>query len=221
MKYFTEDFLQFLKELPANNNSEWFNTNRKRYEKEVKYPFEIFVTDLVKELQDFIPNLESQPKNYIFRINRDIRFSKDKSPYKIHVSAAIAPGGKKDFSFPGLYIQLAAEDCRIYSGLYELSALELEKVRVKIATETDRFLALINDENFKKTFNTIQGEKYKKVPKGYEETFAKTTLILNKNFYYYQILPAEMILEDNFLSNIIEKYKPALALNQFFAEALR
>ncbi len=221
MKYFTENFLQFLKELPSNNNSEWFNGNRNRYEKDVKNPFEIFVTDLVRELKKYIPNLESQPKNYIFRINRDIRFSKDKSPYKIHVSAAIAPGGKKDFSFPGLYIQLAAEDCRIYSGLYELSALELEKVRVKIATETDRFLALINDENFKKTFNTIQGEKYKKVPKGYEETFAKTELILNKNFYYYQIFPAEIALKDNFLNFVLEKYKPTLQLNTFFAEALQ
>lgn len=221
MKYFTESFLQFLKELPANNNSEWFNANRKRYENEVKKPFEIFVTDLVKELQHFIPNLENQPKNYIFRINRDIRFSKDKSPYKIHVSAAIAPGGKKDFSFPGLYIQLAAEDCRIYSGLYELSTLELEKVRVKIATETDRFLALINDKNFKETFGNIQGEKYKKTPKGYEETFAKTELILNKNFYYYQIFPTEIVLNNDFLPYIIEKYKPTLQLNTFFAEALR
>jgi len=147
MKYFDKNFIDFLKELPANNNSEWFNTNRKRYETEVKKPFEFFVTDLIHKMKAHFPVLDITHKDAIFRINRDIRFSKDKSPYKIHVSAAVAPGGKKDLTNPGLYIQLSAEDVRLYSGLYELSNLDLEKIRVKIASETDRFLKIIQKVN--------------------------------------------------------------------------
>ena len=96
MSYFSEDFLRFFKELAGNNNKEWFDLNRKRYFKEVKDPFHHFIEDLIAAVQKEDSNVNIAPKDAIFRINRDVRFSKDKTPYKLQVSAIISKGGKKD-----------------------------------------------------------------------------------------------------------------------------
>ena len=92
MAFFTPDFLQFFIELAPNNNKDWFDINRKRYENSVKEPFKKFVQQLIGELAKSNPAFESlEAKDCIFRINRDVRFSKDKIPYKMMVSAVIAP----------------------------------------------------------------------------------------------------------------------------------
>ena len=104
MKYFTQDYLDFFKELAANNHKEWFDENRKRYEKSVKDPFKKFVEALIAETHKFDPSVNIEAKDAIFRINRDIRFSKDKTPYKLDRSAIISSGGRKDHSIPGFYI---------------------------------------------------------------------------------------------------------------------
>ena len=99
--YFSPDFLQFFKELAANNHKEWFDENRKRYETVVKKPFEVFVQHAIDEMAKLDPRLsELDPKKCIFRINRDIRFSKDKAPYKLNRSAAISVGGRNDMIEP-------------------------------------------------------------------------------------------------------------------------
>ena len=90
MKYFTKDFAAFFKDLEKNNNREWFHENKKRYEDSVKNPFHNFVEELIGGLSDIFPTLTIQPKDAIFRIHRDVRFSKDKTPYKIHASALIS-----------------------------------------------------------------------------------------------------------------------------------
>jgi len=83
MKYFNQNTLQFLKDLPINNNKEWFNANKEIYKKEVETPFKTFIFDLIIELQSSIPNLSVESKDCVFRIYKDVRFSKDKTPYKI------------------------------------------------------------------------------------------------------------------------------------------
>ena len=96
MQYFIPDFIEFFKELAANNNKDWFDINRKRYTDVIKEPFKKFVLDLIVEVGKVNPKIKDiEPKDCIFRINRDIRFSKDKTPYKMNVSALIAPGGKR------------------------------------------------------------------------------------------------------------------------------
>ena len=86
---FNEEYLDFFKELAQFNKKEWFDENRKRYEKSVKIPFKKFVTELIQEIQKIDPEVEIEAKDAVFRINRDIRFSKDKTPYKIQMSAIL------------------------------------------------------------------------------------------------------------------------------------
>jgi len=96
MSYFTKDFIKFLKGLNKNNEREWFHANKKDYVTHVKDPFKAFVQLIIDKMQKVDPTVVITPKDAIFRINRDIRFSKDKTPYKTNVSAAISAGGRKD-----------------------------------------------------------------------------------------------------------------------------
>ena len=97
MAYFTQDFLDFFKELAANNHKDWFHANKKRYEASVKDPFKLFVQDMIDKAAKVDGRFAGEAKNAIFRINRDIRFSKDKSPYKLQMGAVISPGGKRRY----------------------------------------------------------------------------------------------------------------------------
>ena len=105
MHFFEQDFIDFFKELQQNNHRDWFHSQKKRYENSVKQPFLIFVQEIINQMQDMDQAITMEAKEAMFRINRDIRFSKDKSPYKTHMAAIISAGGKKDMTTPGMYLQ--------------------------------------------------------------------------------------------------------------------
>ena len=140
MAFFTADFIQFFIDLAPNNHKDWFDENRSRYEDNVREPFKKFVGHLISELNKVNPNFKDlEPKDCIFRINRDIRFSKDKTPYKMNVSALMAVGGKKNYMGEGVYIELGPEHVRVYSGLYEVDKEALLQLREGIAQNLSEF----------------------------------------------------------------------------------
>jgi len=220
MTHFTPDFIQFLRELPANNNRDWFQENKKRYEKSVKIPFEKFISELIDELKKEDTRLKDiTAKECIFRINRDVRFSKDKSPYKIHVSALISPTGRKSVNGFGIYIELSGEHARLYSGAYMPSPDFLLKIRQKIYDEPEHLEKLVSDKKFKQHFGEIRGEKNKRINKPFSEIADQYPLILNKSFYYFKEYEPEIVLENDFVKQLIEDYKIIQPLNRFFEEA--
>ena len=101
MAFFTRDFIDFFKELSADNKKEWFDLNRKRYETSIKRPFAEFVQEMVDRIRADDPAVDISTKDAIFRINRDIRFSNDKTPYKTYMAALVSANGKKDKGTPG------------------------------------------------------------------------------------------------------------------------
>src|SRR5690606_5958345 len=125
----------FFKELEKNNNTEWFNENRKRYENAVKKPFAVFVEEVISRVRKLDPEVKIKPADAITRINKDIRFSKDKTPYNSYVGAIISPAGKKDKSVPGIFIQLSHGNVRVFGGAYVLEPAQLKKVREQIARD--------------------------------------------------------------------------------------
>ena len=165
MGYFDKDFIDFFSELKTNNNREWFAKKKLRYENSVKRPFEYFIQDMIYRIHEDDETLMVTPKECIFRIYRDIRFSKDKTPYKTFASAVIGNGGRKNYTDPGVYLELSSENLRLYSGIYQLSKQQLIKIRDFIASNLDKFNNLLKDKNFKKYFITIRGEQNKKIPK--------------------------------------------------------
>jgi len=220
MKYFTPDFLDFFKELAANNHKEWFDINRKRYEKSVKEPFKQFVEDLMDKIYEDDSNILMDASKSIFRINRDIRFSKDKTPYKTQVSAIISPGGKKDKTYPGVYIQLSPEDIRFYGGVYMPDKDQLYTMRTYIANNLKQFNNILSEAKFKKHFGTVHGEQHKRIPKEFQAVFKQQALIANKGFYYFKKLKASNVKKDNLLEQLMELYYISKPMKDFFTKAL-
>jgi uncharacterized protein (TIGR02453 family) len=142
--YFSKEFIAFFKNLSGNNSSEWFQANKKTYELNVKKPFEAFVADVIDIFRKYDTRISMTAKQAIFRINRDTRFSKDKSPYKTSMSAAISEGGK-DPGYPGLYIELNHEGITLIGGVYTVEKENLHKLRQAIAADLKGFQKLSTD----------------------------------------------------------------------------
>lgn len=219
-KYFNQDFHDFFKELAANNHKDWMDDNRKRYTKSVKEPFENFIKDLQAAVSNFDEEILIKPNNSIFRINRDIRFSKDKAPYKLDRSAIISKHGRKDKQYPGYYISISPSSTYIGGGAYFLENEALHKVRQEISYNLKEFNQLVSDKKFTQNFGEIKGEKAKRLPAEFQEDEQTQPLIANKGFYYMKDIDANSIFKDDFLASIVEKYKTAKPFNDFLRRAI-
>ena len=222
MKFFQEDFLKFFIELAPNNHKDWFDANRKRYETSVKEPFKDLVAHLISEMAKKDPTFkELEAKDCIFRINRDIRFAKDKQPYKLQVSAVIAPEGKKSKAVNGVYFELGPEKMRVYGGIYEIEKDDLLTVREGIAANPKKFKKAYEDPLFKKVFGEIRGERNKIIPKTLQEAAAKEPLVFNKQWYFYTEFEPETILADNLDEIILHCYEAGRPVELFFNELIK
>jgi uncharacterized protein (TIGR02453 family) len=215
MSYFTKEFIAFFKELEQNNSKDWFDENRKRYETVVKKPFKEFTTEIINQIHTIDSSIKIEAKNAITRINRDIRFSKDKTPYNIHVGAIISSAGRKDKSVPGIYVQLNAHSLNIFGGAHTIETKKLQKIRTKISNNLELFNDLINNTIFKNTFGEILGEKHKRIPKEFQEIEKTQPLIANKQLYFSASLSITTILDDDLIEIIINHFKIAKPLNEF------
>lgn len=222
MAFFQKDFLDFFIELAPNNNKDWFDFNRKRYEKSVKEPFKDFVTHIISKLakkDSAFKNLEA--KDCIFRINRDIRFSKDKEPYKLMVSAVVAPEGKKSKAVNGVYFELGPEHLRVYGGVHEIEKDDILIVREGIAKNIEKFQKVYKNPTFKKVFGEIIGDKNKIIPKELKEAAEKEPLIYNKQWYFYTEFKPEIILAENLDEIIVDCFEAGKPVEQFFNELIK
>ena len=220
MPFFNKNYLQFLKGLSENNNKEWFDENRKSYNDWVKRPFNEFVQLMIDKIQAHDNRVVVTPKDCIFRINRDIRFSADKTPYKTHMSALIGAGGKKDKSIPGIYFHFGTDNVSVYGGAHMLSKEQLHKVRQAIAFQPEEFQSLIKQPDFVSKFGSIQGEENKRLPKEFTAAAERQPLIYKKSFYFFHKAPAETVLMDNLDDWIMDFVHTARPINDFFFEAM-
>ena len=222
MSFFEPDFLQFFKDLAPNNNKDWFDANRKRYEEIVKIPFKKFVQHVISEMAKKDCAFKSlEAKDCIFRINRDVRFSKDKQPYKLMVSAIISPNGKKDRAINGVYFELTPEHVRVYGGVYEIEKEDLYIAREAIVNQLSEFKKAIENPMFVSVFQEIHGEKNKIIPKEFKVAAEKQPLIFNKQWYFYATFPANKVLENDLDKLILDCYDAGRPVEQFFQKVLQ
>lgn len=217
MQYFDKDFILFFSELEENNNKEWFQDNKKRYETHVKKPMLKFLTDVVAELRKYDSDITIEANTFIGRINNDIRFSKDKTPYKVRSFAHIQKGEKKD-PLPVIAFQMGAKDMGIMSGFYNPTKERLKLIRNNILKNPEKFKELYSTKEFKEKFNSIQGEAIKRIPLEYQEAFKVEPLIANKQFFYVKEFPSDIILTDKLLRLIIDSWKAAKQVNDYLSQ---
>lgn len=220
MTYIKKDFFDFFKELAANNHKDWFDENRKRYQNAVKLPFENLVNAIIENVSEWDEPLPISHKESVFRINRDIRFSSDKTPYKTNRTALISKYGRANKIYPGFYLFLSPEKAMIGGGAYFLEKEDLFKVRQEIAYNLEEFKELIENKDFKNTFGEVLGDKNKVAPKEFKEDVVNQPLLYNKGFYFMKELPAETALEDNAVTQFTNVMKKGLAFNAFLRRAL-
>ncbi len=220
MAWFTPDFNRFFIDLAKSNNKEWFDANRKRYEQSVKQPFEAFVAEAITRISKHDKAVAITPKEAIFRINKDIRFSKDKTPYKLEASAIISPAGRKDHSLPGLYFALGPESVKFYGGCYMPDKEQLFAIRTAIMNDGKGFRKAISGKAFVTLFKEVQGEANKVLPAEFKALVAKEPLIANKQFYVGAELPAKRVTDPALMDALMEHWLAMRPFNDWLAKAI-
>lgn len=218
MAWFTLDTIEFLRELALNNDREWFAANKKRYEKSVKGPMLEFAGEMIERMRALQPGITMLPKDSVFRIHRDTRFSKDKSPYKTHAALVVTEGRRGDHSSPGLYFHLDGEHLAIASGLYMLEPADLQRVRMHIASNLEEFDRLLHDPEFVRWFGEIEGAKNKIIPAELREAAEKQPLIFNKQFFYWKQHPAQEALRDDLPDFVMSHIRAGWPMTQFLRQ---
>jgi uncharacterized protein (TIGR02453 family) len=173
----------------------WFDANKAWYENDVKEPFTAFVEEMIARIRAKDPEVAISAKDAIFRINRDIRFSKDKRPYKTHMAANISAAGRRSHEEPGFYFQFGPKTLMIAGGAYMVETGNIHKIRRAIADDLEKFDSLLKEKEFKKKYGTLQGEQNKVMPPEFKEPALKQPLLSNKQFYYMAELGADAILK--------------------------
>ena len=208
--------LRFLSDLKRNNDKEWFNLNRNRYE-DAKRNFESFIQAVIDEIAAFDPIIKGlEAKSCIFRINRDIRFSNDKSVYKTNFGAFIVKGGKKNGDkFAGYYIHAEPGENMIAGGAYIPPSPWLSAIREKIDDEGDRLMRIISSCEFKRYFGELEGEKLKSAPKGYGKDHPYIELLKLKSFLGVHMISDREMTGENIFPEIIGAARALKPLNDF------
>jgi uncharacterized protein (TIGR02453 family) len=194
--------LSFLAELGQNNNRAWFNENRSSYEI-ARSAFEQFINSIIEQLRETDQLLGLTAKECIPRINRDIRFSKDKSPYKTNFGAMVAPGGWKTTRH-GYYISLEPQGkSMVAGGLYNPTAEQLSRFRQAIVEDADEFKDVTRTKEFVETFGTISGERLKTAPKGYDPSHPEIALLQLKQVTVIHPFSDQQVLALDFTEQVV------------------
>ncbi|MCF8230800.1 MAG: DUF2461 domain-containing protein [Bacteroidales bacterium] len=212
--------LEFLKQLRQNNNREWFERNRKLYEASQK-EMQDFLDDLIPRLNDIDSTIGAQKgKDCMFRIHRDLRFTKDKTPYKNYRDAIIKPGGRKS-PYAGYYLHIEDGNSFIGGGIYKPQKTNLDAVRNKIYFEHEDFTAILNSDTFRDYFDTPDPSfKLKRMPVGYSEEHPAADLLKYKSFIVLYPLEDEDLLDDDLTDVTLEVFQAMKPFNRFFNEAI-
>ena len=218
----TKEALQFFADLNANNNTEWMHANKKRYEN-YKKDYHNYIASLLAEMKPLDKSLELlEVKNCTFRINRDIRFSKDKAPYKSNMGAWFSQN-KNRKNAPGYYIHFEKGNSFIAGGVWCPDATELKQIRKEIEFFHDDLEKIIANKTFKKEFGAIDEDeknKLKNAPKGFDAEHPAIEFLKLKSFTASEKIDDKLFTDKNFSKVVAQKLIALKPLNDFLTRAL-
>ena len=218
MTYFTPEVFAFLRELKENNNREWFAENKTRYEQRVREPILRFVGDFQPRLAKISEHLVADPRpvgGSLFRIHRDTRFSRDKSPYKTHLGVHFFHDtGKKAPSVPGFYLHIAPDECFAAAGIWHPDPQALAKVRDAIASGDAEWKAV------KRSKLPIEGGSLKRPPRGYACEHPDMEFLKRTDFVTSVKLTQKDLCSKSFLSDFAAHCKRMAPLVKFVTRSM-
>lgn len=197
---------KFLKDLAANNNREWFQEHKERY-KVAQAEAKSFLEGVESELNKF----DQIEKKKLFRIYRDVRFSKDKTPYNTAFRMSLGRDGH--YRRGGYYIQIGPSVTKVGGGFYNPNPTDLKRLRDNIARDAAPLRKIIRSKTFKSNFGELLGEQLKTAPKGYDKTHPDIDLLRYKSMYVFKSFSDKEAKQDNMIKEIAKTYK---AISPFF-----
>jgi len=217
---FTPETLKFLRALKRNNDREWFRTRRDQYEQHVRAPMIAVIERLANDFKGFAPEIVASPKTSLYRIYRDTRFSDDKTPLKIQVSASFRWKGLPKGEGAGLYLEVHPQWVWIGGGFWAPPAPQLVRIREHIARTFPEIQRLSQARSFTKVLGTLDGEKLTRVPRGYPKDHPAAEYLKFKQFLAAREFPAQFATSAGFYPALIETYKTIMPLIRFLNEPL-
>ena len=212
---FPPEALRFFRQLKRNNNREWFRAHKETYDTKVKLPMIGLVQSLDGELGRFAPEIAVDPARNIYRIYRDVRFSADKSPYKIWIAASFNPRGIPRQAAAGLYFHISPEEVLIAGGVYMPGPKELLAIRNHIANHYEELRKILRERDFKRLFGGLEGEQLTRAPKGFPPDHAAVDLLRYKQFLAYVTRPPALAETPKLLPTIVEIFRAVMPLVRF------
>ncbi len=215
-----EKFVPFLKKLKSNNNKEWFDKNRESYTI-LREELILIIDAITKKLGKTDKTVESiDPRKSIFRINRDIRFSNNKSPYKTNMGAYINAGGKQAPT-AGYYLHIEPGNCFLAGGMWHPEPDTLKKVRQEIDYNGKKLTKILDAKNFKTLFGTLSDEdKLVRVPKDYNIENPMAEFLKLKSFVVIHSFDDKLLSDKKFIDYCANVFKELYPLNSFLNTAL-
>ena len=214
-----EKVLQFLTELNKNNNREWFNDNRKWYEESRDKV--LFLTDvLINEIGKFDKDIRGvSPKDCVFRIFRDVRFSHDKRPYKTNFGSFVCKGGRKSMN-PGYYFHIEPDNSFLGGGIYMPPSATLKLIRNYMAEHADKYLEMIKNPAFCAEFPEMFDDQLKTAPKGFAKDHPHIALLRYKSFIFSKNIANSTVASDSYMNTLVDSFEKLYPVNAFLYKAL-
>jgi len=212
--------IRFLKNLKRNNRRDWFLQHKNAYEDFVRQPMVDLINALASEFCKFAPEIVANPKVSLYRIYRDTRFSKDKTPYKTHVAASFPLRGVEKHEGAGFYLHITASEFLIGGGLYSPQPEDLTAVRHHIAANHAVLRSIVNERKFREIFSVLSGEQLVRVPRGFPADHAAADLLKRKQYLASRLLPAEVVTTPKFGGIILESFRALHPLIRFLNEPI-
>ena len=220
---FPKEGIDFLKKLKKNNNRSWFQKHKQVYDEGVKFPMQCLIASLSERMSDIAPEIEFNPKKSIFRIYRDIRFSKNKAPYKTSIAASFNWRGLKGpVDAPGLYLHVEPGGVFIGGGVYMPAGDQIKAFRKSMIDRPEEFLGVVQSRRFRREFGSIQGEKLQKAPLGFPRDHLMIEHLKHKQFYVGKEYDDESIsMKPGFANTVARVFEDAMPLVRWLAASMR
>lgn len=219
---FPKDFFSFFTELKNNNNRDWFAVNKPRYIESVVHPMGDFITSMAPHLKHISPFYKADPKPHggsMFRIYRDARFSRDKSPYKTHAACHFRHEAGRDAHAPGFYLHIETDRVSIGGGIWRPPSKQLSQIRDFILDNPAAWQKLAHSSAVKK-MGGIQGDSLTRPPRGYDADAQHIEDLKRKSFFLMENFEPELALSPDLLREAAKVFRKVGRLNQFISDAL-
>ena len=218
-----KDFFAFFRELKENNDRAWFEDNKVRYRASVQAPMSEFVSSMAPHLKKISKNFVCDPRpngGSIFRIHRDVRFSKDKRPYKENAGCYFRHVAGKDVHAPGFYVHFAPGEVFFGGGSWMPDPAALAKIRTAIAARPAAWNKVVADRSFKRAFGEVRGEGLSRPPRGFDVDHPLIEEIKRKSFYALHDADAKLAQSPALVGEVARTFASAAPLVRFLCSAV-